>query len=364
MAIKLRQTAAVRIARGPIVLDGPVLTSTSIFTGNSSQFAVRLDKRTLKEVWRKRMMAWVRSAHADKILVYTGKTKETQLWNEDGRVLWKRRGNLGRRGDRLFLNNEGRLQTIDIMTGETIDEFECPPGRPDLMHDGILLLKHPEGWTDPVKALDFTSRKVLWEKPLIPEIRDRYKDPCSEGLVFISSHPGQFVARSGQHLLGVSLFDGTLKWGLVLRVPYVGLGARGGRICVWTVGPGATSTRTALDVSSGQVTRERSQPATGENRLVIVDEATGEIVMDRPLAPYGGPFQRFQEPWPGTQCKNHIVFTTQSGLMAVFRLSDGELVWQHEHGDELYSPVFEENRLYAACADGTIVVFEVEGEEL
>ena len=54
MPIALRETAAVRIARGPIVLDGPVLTRTSIFAGESSEFVVRLDKRSGKELWRRK----------------------------------------------------------------------------------------------------------------------------------------------------------------------------------------------------------------------------------------------------------------------------------------------------------------------
>jgi outer membrane protein assembly factor BamB len=364
MAIRLRESSTIRIARGPIVLDGPVLTGTSIFTGESSEFVVRLDKRRLKEVWRKKKMAWVRSAHGDKILIYAGETKETQLWDEDGKVLWTRRGNFGRKGDPLFLNEGGRLQVIDVLTGKAVDEFDCPPGTPNLMHDGVLLLRHPEGWTDPVMALDLSSRRVLWEKSLIPEIRGRYQDACPEGLVFVTSLPGQFVASSGQHLVSVSLSDGSLRWGVAVRVPYLAVPVVAGRIYAWTTGQGVTTTKTTLDLSSGQVARERSQPAAGENRFVIVDEATGDVLVDRPLAPYGGSFERFQEPQDGTLCKEHVVFTTRAGLMAGFRLLDGELVWQHQHRAQLFSPVFEDNRLYVACADGTLVVFEAEGGEL
>lgn len=365
MAITLRQVAAIRVARGPIVLDGPVLTGTSIFTGESA-FVARLDKRTHKEVWRKKKMAWVRSAHDDKILVYAGEAKETQLWNEHGKVLWKRRGNLGRRGDRLYLHEGEQLQVIDIVTGEMIEQPICPPGVPNLMHDGVLLLTHRVE-IDPVHAFHLAERRSLWEANLTVRIRERYEDECHRGLSFVASHTGQFVASSGQHLIGVSLVDGSLRWCRPLVVPYSWVQAKGGRIYAWTTAASptnATSTKVTFDLSSGEISRERTIPAAGENRFVIVDEASGEILVDRALASYGGVFRRFQEPQPGTVCKSHIVFTTRSGLLAVFRLSDGELVWQHQHRDQLFPPVFEDNRLYAACADGHIVVFEAEGGEL
>jgi hypothetical protein len=50
--------------------------------------------------------------------------------------------------------------------------------------------------------------------------------------------------------------------------------------------------------------------------------------------------------------------------MAAFRLSDGELVWHHEYPAHLFSPVFDDNRLYLATADGDIVIFEARGGEL
>ena len=232
------------------------------------------------------------------------------------------------------------------------------------MHDGVLLLTDPEGATDPVQAIDLVRQAVLWRKHLISEIKERYGDACPRGLAFMASCPGQFVAKSVEHLVGVSLADGRLLWGLEISVPYQAPLVDRGRMYVWSAPPVSTSTRVTFDLDSGQVTRERSWPAASENRLVIVDEATGKIVVDRALAPYGAAFERVQEAYGGTICRNHVVFTSKSGLMAAFRLSDGELVWWHEHRDQLFSPVFEDNRLYATCADGTLVVFEAKGGEL
>jgi hypothetical protein len=96
MAIGLRQTAAARIARGPIVLFGPFLSETGIFVGQSKDCVVKLDKRTLKEVWRKKQMSSMRSVHGDNILIFFGKKKEMQLWNGDGKIVWTRPARRGR----------------------------------------------------------------------------------------------------------------------------------------------------------------------------------------------------------------------------------------------------------------------------
>jgi len=359
----LREIVAFRVARGPVVLQTPVLTDTSIFTGEGGEFLARLDKRNGTQIWRKRMSGHIRSAQANKVLVYVGDTHETQLWNEDGKTLWKRPG-MGLANDHLFLNEEGRLRTIDVATGQVVSEFECAPGRPTLMHDGILLLTSPDGTIDPVQAVDLASRNGVWQKHLISDIKERYGDSCSRGLAFMASCPGQFVAKSVEHLVGVSLADGRLLWGLEISMPYRAPMVEKGRMYVWSAPSTPTSTRVTFDLDSGRITRERSEPAASENRLVIVDEATGRIVVDRPLGPYGAVFKRVQEAFGGTICRNHVVFTAKSGLMAAFRLTDGELVWWHEHRDQLFSPVFEDSRLYVPCADGTLVVFEAEGDEL
>jgi outer membrane protein assembly factor BamB len=364
MAIKLREAGAFRVARGPVVLQDPVLTRTSIYTGEGGEFLARLDKRTGRQIWRKRRSGHVRCAHGDKVLVYVGDVDETQLWGEDGKVLWKRSGMPGLENGRLFENEGGRLRTIDVLTGAVLDEFECPPGRPNLMHDDVLLLTDPDGATDPVQAVDLTRQRIVWRRHLASEIKDRYGDDCPRGLSFAASCPGQLVAKSGRHLVALSLADGTLRWGLAISVPYLAPLVRDGRMYIWSAPSTWTSTRVTFDLDSGQITRERSEPSASENRFVIVDEAGGQIVVDRPLVSYGAPFRRVQEVYGGGICRNHVLFTSSSGLMALFRLSDGELVWQHEHRDQLFSPVFEDNRVYVACADGTLVVFEAEGGEL
>jgi outer membrane protein assembly factor BamB len=335
MTIKLRQTAAIRVARGPIVLDTPLVTPTAIFTGESNEFVVKLDKRTHKQAWKKKMMVWLRSAHGDNILVYAEETDETQLWNGDGRVLWQRPGDEDAFDGRLYFDTDGRLQIVDVLSGRIVDEFESPPGYPHLLHDGILLRTNEKGPTDPVQAVDLAARSVRWEQNLIPAIQARLGDPCPRGLSFLATRPGHVVAKSGAHLVAVSLTDGSLGWGMPISAPY-GAHAKAGRIYVWSA----------------------------DNHLVIVDEDSGAIVVDRALSEYGSTFSRVQEAYGATICRNHILFTTSSGLMALFRLSDGALVWQHEHGDYLFSPVVDDRRVYVTSAEGNLIVFDVEGGEL
>jgi outer membrane protein assembly factor BamB len=363
MAIALRQTAAAHIARGPIVLMGPFLSETSIFTGQLTDFAVKLDKRSLKEVWRKKQTSSMRSVHGDNILIFFGKKKEMQLWNGDGKVVWTRPGNEWARGDRLYFSHDSTLHVVDVMTGRTVDEFPCPIGTPRFERDGILLLVE-EGPTGRTYAIDLTARTVLWEVELRANILERFGDPCPAGFALISSRPGSVVVKTRAHLVSVSLADGSMQWGLPLSVPHIAPMARGGRLYVWSAPDEWTTTRVTIDAASGAAVREQIGPDAADNRLVIVDEATGGVVADRALSEYEPAFGRPQNVYGGALCQNHVLFTSSSGLMALFRLSDGEFVWQHEYGEQLFSPVFADNRLYIPTAGGDIVVFDAHGDAL
>lgn len=360
--LKMRRVGSQSIARGRVILDTPYLTTTAIFAGDKEKVVVKLDKRKLKEVWRKNTKLQVRGGHGEVILL--AYYDEAQAWNPDGDMLWKRKvpSYFVAREDRLYVMESG-LEVVDLTTGKACDHFkECPEGYPALLHDGVLFVRNPEK-SDPLRAFHLGERRVKWERNPGEEIKARYGID-GQGLSLAASVPGRFVAARAGHLFGMSVTDGEILWMAPVNVPYHWPQAKDGRIYVWTTAPVTVSQKTTFDLSSGQVSRERSQPAGGENRFVIVDEVTGEIVSDRPLGPYGAPFQRFQEPMRGTLCKRHIAFTTQAGLIALFRLSDGELVWHHEYRDELFYPVFEGNRLYTPCADGSLVVFEAEGGEL
>ena len=341
MAIELREVVATRVARGPVVLSGPFVSETRIVTGQRTDFVVSLDKRTLKETWRKRGMAWIRSMHGENLLVFIGKTRQTQLWSGDGRVAWTRTGNEAAFGDRLYFHQDGQLQVVDVLTGTIVDQFQCPDGTTALVHDGTLLLRDPQTSTGRVHAIDLAARRVLWQQDLHTTIERQFGDPCERGIAFLASRPGSVVVKTFAHLVGLSLADGAVQWGLPLSLPYIAPLVSDGRMYIWSA---------PLEDAP-------------ENRLVIVDQRSGAVVVDRALSEYGPAFQRGQRVFRGTICRNHVVFASSSGLLAVFRMADGELAWQQEYGGGL-SPEFADNRLYATTVAGDIVIFEAQGGAL
>ena len=369
--LSLRRIAAPRIVSGRrVVLDQPYVTSDGVVLGNRESVVVKIDKRTFKESWRKDADVICYRGYGD--LVFFGNADEYQVWHSSGKVLWKKKFPTSpflRRKDHLWRFGESEIYVLDAASGETIQTFQCSrPAWPQQMKwfiedEDTLLLCQPLG-VDPVCAFRLSDQRILWEANLLPEIRTRYEPDC-RGLSFGPSGTDRFIASSDKHVFGMSAGNGALHWGLPLRLAYGLPQVRNGHLYGWATSGGTVRGTTTVDVSSGEVTRDRVTPTSAENRFVIVREATGEVLVDRPLGSYGAAFQRFQEPHQGVLCRNHIAFTTSdTGLLAVFRLSDGELVWQYEHSDELFRAAHDDNRLYVRCADGTLVVFEGEGDEL
>ncbi len=91
---------------------------------------------------------------------------------------------------------------------------------------------------------------------------------------------------------------------------------------------------------------------------MALDETTGEVVFRTPLAKYGGDFAIHQNAVVGRPSGGYLPFGTRSGLLALFRLSDGELVGSYKHKTQVYWPVLAGQRLFVTAADGTLLVFE------
>jgi len=100
---------------------------------------------------------------------------------------------------------------------------------------------------------------------------------------------------------------------------------------------------------------------THEQHLVCLDEATGEVIYKNSLAKYGGDFALYQDALVGRPVGDHVAFGARSGLLALFRLSDGELVWSYKHKTQVYEPVIAGNRLLVTAADGNLLIFEGQG---
>ncbi len=170
----------------------------------------------------------------------------------------------------------------------------------------------------------------------------------------------RFLAARAGHIFGVSVLDGRVVWCAEVPLPYRAACAQHGKVFAWSTAP--VSKTTTFDLSTGGV-EQKTEGATG-NRWVILDEATGAVLLNRDLGEYGPEFAAHQRPWFPTLGVNHIVFTTDTGLVAIFRLSDGELVWRHQLPTEAFEAAVADNELFITCSDGTLYAFECQDGEL
>jgi outer membrane protein assembly factor BamB len=362
--MKLRQVGRVKIAPGRVVLNQPAVTERAIFTGYPMTVTIGLDKGSLEPIWRKKVGVTFKGVSAGVLAFWRG--VEFQGWDTGGKVLWTRSFGVDPYvdGRRLLFLESGMMQVVDGTTGETIEEFPCPDGWPALLQDEILFIKHPDK-SVPFRAFHLSERRVCWERDLQGELEGRCETPGAQVSAVARGGPGRFVATTAGHIASFSVANGECRWHARIHVPYYWPQVCDGRIYVWTTVPLPDArVRTTLDLDRRVMIQERPGDLGAENRLLIVEEESGNVLVDRALAQYGLEFTGRLEPWRGTLCSSHIVFTTDTGLLAVFSLSDGQLTCFHQHRDELFPGVYDGGRLYFSCADGTLVVFEGEGGEL
>lgn len=204
---------------------------------------------------------------------------------------------------------------------------------------GDLLLLVPVAGGDPVLVFNVAERRVLWERDLRPEIV-----PFVQGVADRKSAPAPLYCASPTHglimcgktVFGVSLLDGRILWHRQMWVASLRPMMREERAYLWVWDPDGRN-----------------------SRFVCFDVISGESVYDRPLADLGDNF-RALEAWPGSIDGEHIAFgsTRWSGVVGVFRLSDGALVWSYKHKAEVYEPALVGNFLLVPAGGGKLLVFE------
>ena len=266
--VTLTQVGSVPIARGPVVLSTPHISTDAVFTGDADRVVVKVAKKTLKEEWRKKTKLQVRGGHGEVVLL--AYFDEMQAWSGQGDVLWKRKTtqNFMRRNEKLYFL-EPRLEVVDVPNGRVLEAMDCPQGAPELLLGSLLLLTDALN-TDPVRVFDLGRQRVLWERPLAGEMRERYGvDEHGAALAFAEGEDGRCVVARGNDLFGVSMASGELLWRTALRVPYFGVQVGHGRIPVWTTASSPLGTKVTVDLSSGQITRERPDPSPSDNRFVL-----------------------------------------------------------------------------------------------
>jgi outer membrane protein assembly factor BamB len=342
MHLPATPTQKIRIVGGPVSLPAPVVAGDTVFVGDQHHEIMRIDLPRPDAVWRVPAAGYFPEAAFGEVLVlfslvgYRGMRFSGELtWtleSQGGKRRW------GRYGDRFLSFNPG-ISVADAITGEVIDHHEIRgPLISGVGRCGRILLLGAEKGGDPTRAYDLTDRRVLWERALTEELRSASmgRQPLDQFFYMFCGSSGSFVARYARSLFGVSLIDGRVLWHTPLYVGSNPPVTDGGRIYAWT-----WSTLNAH-----------------EQHLVCLDETTGAVVYKNSLAKYGGEFALYQDALVGRPVAGHLAFGTRSGLVALFRLSDGELVWSYKNKAQVYWPVIAGNRLLVPTAEGTLLVFE------
>lgn len=304
--------------------------------------------RTGSEVWKvpaeRFDIAWSTetcpSVVANTLLVRNEQwTMARGLSVESGRVLYTlnaRKLRLWR--NRWLLMGKDDLVVADSATGAILDRrapLPIPSSSAGLVRiQGDVMLYEAEENTQ-VVAYDLARQSVLWSRPLKREIAERCG--CEVNVVTLRPlDPNTFLAHvTSSVVVGGSLADGSILWDMTvqLEAPVV---PHGDRVYVMQ-----------------HVFRESP-------RLISLDAATGARVYDvvqhelhgMDITDYG----RIHE--------DHIAFGTRSGLVGLFRLSDGHLAWSYRHTARghsnvwLHAPAIAGDRLYACAGDGHLLIFE------
>lgn len=351
--------ATARVGRRESVPAIPVVTSSCVVTSDGAGAVVALEKSTLREMWRKeaagREPRW---AIGERVILVSSRGDD-ECWDERGTLLWARKLGLStlRVGDELYTRvSPTRIARVELGSGQTLEELEVSPGKPLALAGQRLVLKHQ----NQVSAFDLVQRRVLWERDLVDDARVQYGiiEDSGSVLAVVPAEDDILVLRRGHWLLGASATDGRLLWAIPAHVPYYWPEVRDGRVWAWVTGARAETLK-MLDVDTGVIAVSRSKPV-GQNRIVSLDAARGTSLYDRPLVSFDPALGEYQEPQKGALGHANVLYATRSGLLLAFRLSDGELVFKHQHSSQLFSPVISGNHAYVTCANGTVVAFEAE----
>lgn len=332
----------IRVARGPVSLPTPVAAGDTVFAGYEESEVLRIDLPRTEPLWRLPAAGSAPDACFGEIVLLRGTSSYRGL-RFSGESVWELKDGTGgatgwaRFGGSLVSLNPG-VFIADATTGTLTDHHEVSGpliGGARLWGETLLLNAKDGG--DPTRVYDVSARRIVWERNLTNELRALAvgRRPSDELFFPFCGSERLMVARFAASLFGVALDDGRILWHRHLSTGSNPPVIVNGRIFAWTWG------------------RESSH----EQHLVCLDEATGEVIYKTPLAKYGGDFAFYQDVLVGRPVGDYLAFGARSGLLAVFRLSDGELVWSYKYKAQVYWPVIEGHRLLVTSADGNLLVF-------
>lgn len=348
MQLPLHLKRSLSVSRQRQALWPPVVSGDALYHGDQ-RWLRKYNAGNLEELW-KVAAGRVHAVKAvdDVVFVSAHDATERGYQSADGKEIW--RLDLGLNWivwkDRLLVGRGPQIEFVDIRTGQILERLEVgwEAGFRAAWEDTLLLsdaFSLTESSRGPFRLFDMQTRRVIWERDLLGEMRTQFGIGCQFNAVsFVLGTEGRYVATYGGHTFGGSLEDGRILWCSPEDSLYAWPEVHGGRVFM------LSSERKDFFVT----------------HFVALDEATGETIYDVSMADHSPPLPkklgRAQEP---LVLEGHLAYATESGCLVALRESDGQPVWHYRHKDELFSGLVAGNRAFVPSADGNILVFEEEG---
>jgi outer membrane protein assembly factor BamB len=318
------------IQRAPVITNSHIYLNDRRIEPSSGGEVVCLDRNTLAISWRVASDHWAPIAMCgpQALLVQDDFEFRTGLLDTvDRRIVWQREG-WGRlwRGH-LVIDTASGFDIVDPETGRALESVIAEIS-PAVLGDDIFI-GHVRDRHGHIMAYGAESRRPLWERNLAHEIQSEFGVDHPEPVnIFAGSLPDRFLATSGAgFVMACSREDGRILWKTDVHVPY--------------------------HVPLVFEARIPILAGIAANRFVVIDEATGEVpVESRPDIGLVVHQQR------GSIFKNRVVFTSESGHIAMFDLESGSLLWREEYPVTFWGSAVAHERLLVPAADGNLWVFE------
>jgi outer membrane protein assembly factor BamB len=312
------------------ILSGPAVTADAVYGGTPDFVTVRLDRRTLDEVWTVDSAGFhVGLPVDDALLVVGGRQAAGVRRTADGRLLWSSKSRFSGGStwrNYVVLDGDAGIELRHASTGELSRVYDVPGGYTTRMAqlDNTFVVRNGIVCT----AVDLLSGEVRWQGPLVADMRRRLGVDDAPAVLRASagSSPETLIVFFAGATFAMSTHDGSIRW----HTPDV-----------WC--PDAWPT-----VYEGRVY------AFWGRHLWALDEETGAVIYEAEV-PQG--LKTYRER-PGTVYGGRLAVAHESGLLAIFDTETGALVSQYQAKVPLWRTEEVDGRLLVATGDGTLLVFD------
>lgn len=312
------------------ILSGPAVTADAVYGGMPDFVTVRLDRRTLEEVWTIDSQGFHVELPVDDALLVVGGREAAGVRNTiDGQLLWTSKSRFSGGStwrNYVVLDGDGGIELRHAQTGELSHVCVVPEGYTTRMaqRDNTFVVRNGIVCT----ALDLRSGDVRWQEPLVSDMRRRLGIEDAPAVLRASagSSPDTLIVFFAGARFAVSIDNGSIRW----HAPDV-----------WS--PDAWPT----------VHARRVYAMCGK-RLRVLDEVTGAVLYDVGLPEE---LKAYRER-PGTIYSGRLAIAHESGLLAILNTADGALVSHYQAKVPLWQTEEVDGRLLVATGDGTLLVFD------